>query len=109
SPFHSVPSPDRAYARYCWGCARVGPYPETDGRERGDVSDHCAWDVRSVPDRLYFTEVDAANSLIASDPMALLVGFVLDQQITVQQAFLGPLMLRERLGAIDAATLAKVD
>jgi uncharacterized HhH-GPD family protein len=62
-----------------------------------------------VPDRLYFTESDEANALIASDPMALLVGFALDQRITVQKAFVGPLVLRERLGAIDAATLASAD
>ena len=62
-----------------------------------------------MPDRLYFTESDEANALIASDPMALLVGFALDQQVTVQKAFLGPLALKERLGAIDAATLASAD
>ena len=62
-----------------------------------------------MPDRLYFTESDEANELIASDPMALLVGFALDQQITVQHAFTGPLTLRDRLGAIDAATLAAAD
>jgi len=62
-----------------------------------------------VPDRLYFTDSDEANALIASDPMALLVGFELDQQITVQKAFTGPLALRERLGAVDAATLASAD
>jgi uncharacterized HhH-GPD family protein len=62
-----------------------------------------------VPDRLYFTESDEANALIASDPMALLIGFVLDQQVTVQKAFSGPLVLRERVGALDAATLASVD
>jgi uncharacterized HhH-GPD family protein len=62
-----------------------------------------------VPDRLYFTDSDEANQLIASDPMALLVGFVLDQQITVQKAFGGPLALRERLGALDAETLAAAD
>ena len=62
-----------------------------------------------MPDRLYLTESDEANALIASDPMALLVGLALDQQITVQQAFLGPLRLRERLGSIDAATLASAD
>jgi uncharacterized HhH-GPD family protein len=62
-----------------------------------------------VPDRLFFTDSDEANALIASDPMALLVGFVLDQQITVQKAFSGPLVLRERLGALDAATLASAD
>src|SRR2546427_2590992 len=41
--------------------------------------------------------------------MALLVGFALDQQVPVQKAFAGPLALRERLGAIDAATLASAD
>jgi uncharacterized HhH-GPD family protein len=60
-------------------------------------------------DRLHFTDSDAANALIASDPMALLVGFALDQQVTVQKAFLGPLALQERLGSIDAATLAAAD
>jgi uncharacterized HhH-GPD family protein len=62
-----------------------------------------------VPDRLYFTDSDAANALIAADPMALLVGFALDQQVPVQKAFLGPLELRERLGALDSATLAAAD
>lgn len=62
-----------------------------------------------MPDRLYLTESDEANALIASDPMALLVGLALDQQITVQHAFLGPLRLRERLGAIDADTLATAE
>ena len=62
-----------------------------------------------LAERLYFTDSDQANALIASDPMALLVGFVLDQQVTVQKAFGGPLVLRERLGAIDADTLASAD
>jgi len=62
-----------------------------------------------MTDALHFTESDDANALIATDPFALLVGFVLDQQITVQQAFRGPLVIRERLGAFDAATLADAD
>ena len=64
---------------------------------------------RRVPDRLYFTDSDEANALIASDPMALLVGFALDQQVTVQKAFMGPFVLRERLGTLDAAELAAAD
>src|ERR1700752_604295 len=59
-----------------------------------------------MPDRLYFTDSDEANALIATDPMALLIGFALDPQGSVQKAFSGPLGLRERLGSIDAATLA---
>jgi uncharacterized HhH-GPD family protein len=62
-----------------------------------------------MPDRLYFTGSDEANALVASDPMALLIGFALDQQVQVQKAFSGPLALRERLGSIDAATLADAD
>src|SRR5882757_3035756 len=62
-----------------------------------------------MPDQLHFTPSDEANALIASDPMALLVGFVLDQQVTVQKAFSGPLALKEQLGSIDAATLASAD
>jgi uncharacterized HhH-GPD family protein len=62
-----------------------------------------------VPERLYFTDSDEANELIASDPLALLIGFVLDQQVTVQKAFSGPLELQERLGTLDAATLASAD
>jgi uncharacterized HhH-GPD family protein len=62
-----------------------------------------------MPDRLYFTESDDANALIASDPMALLIGFALDQQVSVQKAFAGPLALRERLGTIDVETLASAD
>jgi uncharacterized HhH-GPD family protein len=61
------------------------------------------------PKALYFTDSDEANALLASDPMALLVGFVLDQQVTVEKAFSGPLVLKQRLGAIDAATLAGAD
>jgi uncharacterized HhH-GPD family protein len=63
----------------------------------------------AVPDRLYYTDSDEANELIARDPMALLIGFALDQQVSVQKAFSGPLALQERLGSIDAATLAEAD
>ncbi len=62
-----------------------------------------------MPDRLYFTESDDANALIAEDSMALLIGFELDQQVTVMKAFAGPLALKERLGTLDAGTLAATD
>ena len=62
-----------------------------------------------VPDRLHFTGSDEANALIATDPMALLVGFTLDQQVSVQKAFSGPAELRRRVGSLDAATLAGAD
>jgi uncharacterized HhH-GPD family protein len=62
-----------------------------------------------LPERLYFTDSDEANELIATDPMALLIGFALDQQVPVQKAFFGPLALRERLGTLDAAAIAQAD
>jgi uncharacterized HhH-GPD family protein len=62
-----------------------------------------------VPDRLYFTDSAEADELVAQDPFALLVGFALDQQVTVQKAFSGPLALRERLGTLEPAALAAVD
>jgi uncharacterized HhH-GPD family protein len=61
------------------------------------------------PDRLPFTGDDEADRLLAEEPLALLVGFVLDQQVTVQKAFSGPLELRRRLGTLDAATIAGTD
>jgi uncharacterized HhH-GPD family protein len=62
-----------------------------------------------MPDRLHFTDDDEANRLIATDAMALLIGFALDQQVSVQKAFAGPLAVRERVGSLDAATLADAD
>jgi uncharacterized HhH-GPD family protein len=62
-----------------------------------------------MTDRLYFTESDEANELLVREPMALLIGFALDQQVTVQKAFMGPLVLQERLGTLDAATIAGAD
>ncbi len=62
-----------------------------------------------MPDRLHFTGSDEANALIATDPMALLIGFALDQQVAVQKAFMGPLVIRERVGSLDAAALAEAD
>jgi uncharacterized HhH-GPD family protein len=62
-----------------------------------------------MPDRLYFTADDEANALNASDPMALMIGFVLDQQVTVQKAFAGALVLKERLGGLDAGLIARSD
>jgi uncharacterized HhH-GPD family protein len=67
------------------------------------------YDQPAMPDRLHFTDSDEANALIATDPLALLVGFVLDQQVSVQKAFAGPLELRERLGSFDAETLASAE
>ena len=59
--------------------------------------------------RLGWTEDEEANRLVAEDPLALLIGFCLDQQFPIEQAFLGPLRIRERLGTLDAVRLATTD
>ena len=61
------------------------------------------------PDRLHFTGVGEADELLARDPFALLVGFALDQQVSVQTAFSGPLKLKQRLGTLDPAAIAGTD
>ena len=58
----------------------------------------------AAPDRLYFTDSDEANELLASDPLALLIGFALDQQVPVPTAFLGPLKIKQRLGTLAIAS-----
>ena len=60
-------------------------------------------------DRLHFTGNDDADALLAEDPFALLTGFVLDQQVSVQKAFSGPLELKGRLGTLDPAEIAGMD
>lgn len=60
-------------------------------------------------EQLFFTDDETANRLLVDEPMALLVGFLLDQQVTVQKAFSGPLVIRQRLGSLAAATLADAD
>ena len=61
------------------------------------------------PARLYFSGIDAADKLLAEDPLALLIGFELDQQVTLQKAFAGPYELRQRIGTLDAAAIASMD
>lgn len=61
------------------------------------------------PDMLPYTGDPEADALLASEPMALLIGFTLDQQVSVQKAFSGPLELLRRIGTLDAATIAAMD
>ncbi len=58
---------------------------------------------------LHITGDDAADTLLTDDPLALLVGMLLDQQIAMETAFTGPLKIRERAGGLDAARLAGYD
>lgn len=58
---------------------------------------------------LHITGDTAADRLLSDDPLALLIGMLLDQQVAMETAFAGPLKIQERVGAVDAATLAGYD
>jgi uncharacterized HhH-GPD family protein len=60
-------------------------------------------------DLLPFTGDPDADRLLVLEPLALLIGFALDQQVTVQKAFSGPLELQRRIGHLDAARVAAMD
>ncbi len=70
---------------------------------------HEVTSIASMPERLYFTGDDEADALIAQEPMALLIGFALDQQVTVPTAFGGPLKIKRRLGTLDPGRIAATD
>ena len=84
--------------------SRARPMSDTAERPPGVYTSAVA--TVSAPDELYFTPDPEANRLIATDPNALLIGFALDQQVTVQKAFSGPLELKRRLGHLDPARIA---
>jgi uncharacterized HhH-GPD family protein len=62
-----------------------------------------------VAEALHFTGNDEADALLAREPLALLIGFALDQQVTVPAAFSGPLKLKQRLGTLEAHEIAQTD
>ncbi len=62
------------------------------------------------PDALYFTPNDEANRLLAAEPLAVLLGMLLDQQVPMEWAFEAPRILKERLGgSLDARAIAAMD
>ena len=62
-----------------------------------------------MPEALWFTDNPKAAALLAKDPFALLVGFAIDQQVTVMKAFAGPYVLKQRAGTLDPNKLARMD
>src|SRR6188472_2303657 len=92
----------------CCGSGRTARDP-SGGPPRMDLlgrAYHGPMSLSVPPDHLPFTGDPDADRLIATDPLALLIGFALDQQVTVQKAFRGPTDLKDRLGHLDAARIA---
>lgn len=58
---------------------------------------------------LHITADPDADALLSSDPLALLVGMLLDQQVPMETAFAGPAKLKARLGSFDARTIAEAE
>jgi uncharacterized HhH-GPD family protein len=58
---------------------------------------------------LHITGDPAADRLLSEDPLALLIGMLLDQQVPMETAFAGPAKLRDRLGGLHAAAIAGYD
>lgn len=60
---------------------------------------------------LWLAQETEADALLSTDPLALLLGMMLDQQIPLEKAFVGPYRLAERLGVdrLDAAAIADHD
>ncbi|MCU0269349.1 MAG: Fe-S cluster assembly protein HesB [Acidimicrobiales bacterium] len=61
------------------------------------------------PSTLPITGDPDADRLLAAEPLALLIGMLLDQQVPMEWAFRGPATLRDRLGELDAAAIAALD
>src|SRR5690554_1546156 len=58
---------------------------------------------------LHITGDPAADELLTDSSLALLLGMLLDQQVTMESAFAGPAKIRDRIGALDAATIAEYE
>jgi uncharacterized HhH-GPD family protein len=58
---------------------------------------------------IWLTTDSEANELLDREPLALLIGMLLDQQITIETAFAGPKKILERVGSLDAKTIAEYD
>src|SRR2546427_6747953 len=57
---------------------------------------------------IVWTQDPAANELLETDPLALLIGMVLDQQVKMEKAFGGPYELKRRLGHLDVRKIASM-
>lgn len=63
-----------------------------------------------MPDALPFTESEEANRLLASNPLAAMIGMLLDQQFPMERAFYSPFLLHQRMDAdLTPANVAALD
>src|SRR5215475_6991618 len=70
-----------------------------------------AWtaDAKMARMAMWLTQDPQANALLEANPLALLVGMLLDQQVPMEKAFGGPQVIKERFGRFDAGAIAEAD
>src|SRR5512144_2854191 len=89
--------------------ARVADRRARDSARTGDRRRGSVGQDDRVP-TVTLAQDPAADALLARDPLALLIGMLLDQQVPMERAFAGPQLLRTRLGHdLDAHELATYD
>lgn len=80
------------------------------GRTTRPTTAHESLPARAIPERaLWLTGDGEADALLSTDPFALLVGMVLDQQVPMETAFAGPLKIVRRFGTLDPLAVAAAD
>jgi uncharacterized HhH-GPD family protein len=70
---------------------------------------HREWKDDGMTGTLHITGDAAADELLSTSPLALLLGMLLDQQVAMETAFSGPAKIRDRMGGLDAAAIADAD
>ncbi len=88
---------------------RTAYWVASESRRAGDYAPLMATTAKA-PTALNFTPDDDANRLLAAEPLAALIGMLLDQQVPMEWAFRAPALLKERLGgSLDARAIAAMD
>src|SRR6476646_7715583 len=102
----------RAAGRWSWSAGRSSSSLPIDrswcgGGGASGAGRRSGLEFLSMP--IVWTQNDAANELLETDPLALLIGMVLDQQVKMEKAFGGPYELKKRLGHLDVRKIAAMD
>src|SRR5690606_23963773 len=89
--------------------ARAADTREPDAQAPEDAPGPDRWQERGMERTLHLTGDPEADTLLAEEPLALMIGMLLDQQIAMEVAFAGPKKIADRLGTLDAADIAARD
>src|SRR2546428_10471116 len=93
------------------GRSRSSSPPSTSRVSSRALSQATSWFMADYCQRMtiVWTGRPEADQLLEKDPLALLIGLVLDQQVKMEKAFSGPYELKQRLGHLDAGRIALME